>query len=133
MATDIRYARVGDAVWYTMGGRHEKAKILALEWPAQAIVLLLTGPQHGKTPHAPKGTIEPLLIRETYRGYEIEVRARVDKGFFADRGFIRKADYPPSETSFASGAKHPTSEAALEAGMAFARRKIDGNQLNVFD
>ena len=125
----MRYARVGDAVWYTKGGLHEKAEILALEPATQAVVLPLTGPQRGKPADAPKGTLEPLVIRETCREYEIEVRVRVDKGFFADRGFIRKTEYPSSEISFASGERHPTPEAALEAGLAFARRKIDGRAL----
>ena len=126
----MRYARVGDAVWYTTGGLREKAEILGLVGTTQAVVLLLTGPKRGDTPDAPRGTIEPVLIREIYREYEIEVRVRVDKGYFADRGFIRKANPAgtglPFESSFESGEKHASAEAALKAGAAFARRKIDG-------
>jgi hypothetical protein len=48
---------------------------------------------------------------------------------FTDRGFIRKSNPAgtglPFETSFQSGEKHPSAEAALEAGTAFAKRKID--------
>ena len=126
----MRYAKVGDAVWYKTRGRREKAEILALQGPAnQVVVLLLTGPQRGETPDASRDTIEPLVFRETYREYGIEVRVRVDKGFFTDRGFIRKSNPAgtglPFETSFESGERHATAEAALEAGAAFARRKID--------
>ena len=125
----MRYARVGDAVWYRIGGVQEKAEILALEGLAQAVVLLLTGPKRGQTPNAPRGTIEPVKIREIYREYEIEVRVRVDKGLFTDRGFIRKSNPAgtglPFETSFESGERHASAEEALQAGAAFATRKID--------
>jgi hypothetical protein len=75
--------------------------------------------------------IEPVVIRETYREYEIEIRVRVDKGLSTDRGFIRKPNPTPVwtglpfETSFESGERHPSAEAAREAGTAFARTKID--------
>lgn len=126
----MRYARVGDAVWYRMGGElQEKAEILAFEKAAtQAVILLLTGPQRGQTPDAPKGTLEPLMIRETDGEYDVEVRVRVDRGFFTDRGFIRKSNLAGDltfEISFESGERQPSAEAALETGMVFARRKID--------
>jgi hypothetical protein len=55
----MRYAMVGDAVWYTMGRLHEKAEILALVGTTQAVVLLLTGPKRGDTPDAPRAGFVP--------------------------------------------------------------------------
>ena len=124
----MRRAKVGDAVWYTMGGPRQEAEILALGGATQVVVLLLAGPHRGQTPDASREALEPLRINELYRGYDIEVRVRVDKGFFTDRGFIRKVDPVAGsvETSFQSGERHLTADTALEAGVAFARKKIDG-------
>jgi hypothetical protein len=57
-------------------------------------------------------------------------RVRDNDGAFTGYGFIRKpcpvGTGLPFETSFDSSERYPTEKAAREAGLAFAKRKIDG-------
>jgi hypothetical protein len=71
-----------------------------------------------------EGAVQP------YKEYFIEVRVRDNDGAFTGYGFIRKpcpvGAGLPFETSFDSSERYPTEKAAREAGLAFAKRKIDG-------
>jgi hypothetical protein len=127
----MRDEKVGDVVLYIADKPRQQAEILALKIATHAQIRILTGPQRGQEFEAPWGIIDPIVIRETYREYAIEVRVRVvGEKFFADHGFVRKpnsvATGLPFEASCESGERHSSTEAALDAGIAFAKRKIDG-------
>jgi hypothetical protein len=55
-------AKVGDVVWYLVGGDTERqqAKIVSIEGTTQARVRILTGPQKGMEIDAPWGVIQTL-------------------------------------------------------------------------
>lgn len=125
--------KVGDVVWYLVDEPRQQGKITRINGSTHATIRLVTGPQAGQEFEAPWGIIEPLERREWYRGYAIEVAVEaLEDGAFTAVGFIRKP-HPfgngiPFETSFATTERHPTADAAIEAGLGFAKKKIDGGQ-----
>jgi hypothetical protein len=72
---------------------------------------------------------------EVYKGwYAIEVFARcLEDGTFNTHGFIRRAvshpnllnDFPHVDPFDIEGANYSTADVALDAGMGFAKKKID--------
>jgi hypothetical protein len=66
--------------------------------------------------------------RESYRGYVIEsVPILLRDGAFTAHGNIEKhLGFAVDVTPFETGERHPTANSACEAGVGFAKRKIDG-------
>lgn len=124
--------RVGDVVWYVSGSDPQpKARITALDGKTHATIRLLSGPEKGKEFLAPWGVIQTYDKRETYKGWAIQLIPRqLEDGAFSARGFIRKpvpgGSGLPFETSFDNQERHLTEKAAVQAGMVFAKKKIDG-------
>ena len=68
-------------------------------------------------------------MRESYKGYIINLRAVPTKdGAFTAHGSIEK--HTPSyvdDTPFETGERHPTEDAAVKAGIGWAKKKIEGD------
>ncbi len=96
----------------------------------------MTGNQKGQELKAPLGIVLPLKKKttESYRRWAIELIIWTSKdGTFMSEGF--RMPNPagaglPIEESFdisETGEGHPTEDAAIKAGMGFAKKKIDSN------
>jgi hypothetical protein len=123
----------GDVVWYNVHETMELAQIIDIKrTKTHATIRLLTGKQRGQEFEAPWGIIEAeRKTSESYRDYFIEVRVRpLEDCTFTSDGFVRKPNPAftglPIETSFDTKERHPTEDSARRAGIAFAKKKIDG-------
>ena len=129
--------QVGDDVWYVVGNDREQARIIGIEGTTHVRIRLMTGKQKGQKLRAPWGIVHPLKKKttESYRGWAIELIIWISKdGTFMSEGFIRMPNRAgtglPIEESFdtsETGGEHPTEDAAIKAGISFAKKKIDSN------
>lgn len=69
-----------------------------------------------------------MKLQATYKGYQITVVPMVvrEGGFTAHGTFLRHRGYASYDTPFHTGERHATAHAALRAGLAWAKKKIDG-------
>ena len=129
--------QIGDDVWYVIGNDREQAKIIGIEGTTHVRIRLMTGNQKGQEFEAPWGIVHPLKKKTTefYKGWTVEVISRMSKdGTFTSDGCIRMPNPAltglPIEQSFNAserGEKHPTEDAAIKAGIDFAKKKIDSD------
>jgi hypothetical protein len=66
--------------------------------------------------------------RESYKGYVVEAFSLpLRDGAFTSHGSILKNRlFAVDDTPFETGERHPTADAAVRAGVGFAKKKIDG-------
>lgn len=128
----MQNARVGDVVWYLGEEPRQQAKIISIEGSTHAFIKLLTGTNKGDRFEAPWGVIQELARRAIRQHGQYTIEANTvptENGTFKASGMIRRpvalGTGIPIEISFEAPGEYLTVDAAIEAGVAFAKSRID--------